>query len=128
MRELFELFGVFYFEDFSDVCNETGSYLFLLLLVIFVTGLFNFIYYFLLDSSIYNQNKFYYLLTGVCFLLIFFLSYHFLYFQISSQNLVFPRIGFLSMSFLNGIYSILFFILESILLKNFSKNSYRIPF
>ncbi len=128
MRELFELFGVFYFEDFSDVCNETGSYFFLLFLVIFVTGLFNFIYYFLLDSSIYNQNQYYFLLVGICFFMIFFISYQFLHFQISSQNLVFPRIGFLSMSFLSGIYSIIFFILESILLKNFSKNSYRIPF
>jgi hypothetical protein len=128
MRELFELFGVFYFEDFSDVCNETGSYFFLIFLVIFMTGLLNFIYYFLIDSSIYNQNQYYYLLVGISSLLTFFISYQFLHFQISSQNLVFPRIGFLSLSSLSGIYSILFFILESILLKNFSKNSYRIPF
>ncbi len=128
MRELFELFGLFYFEDFSDVCNETGSYLFLILIVISITILFNISYYLILDSSIFNRTQYYYFLLFISSILVFFISYNFLYIQISSQSLVFPRIGFLSVSFLSSIYSYLFYFLESIFFKNFSKNSYRIPF
>jgi hypothetical protein len=128
MRELFELFGLFYFEDFSDVCNETGSYLFLILIVLSTTTLFNISYYLILDSSIFNRTQYYYFLLFISSILVFFISYNFLYIQISSQSLVFPRIGFLSVSFLSSIYSYLFYFLESILFKNFSKNSYRIPF
>jgi len=128
MRELFELFGLFYFEDFSDVCNETGSYLFLILIVLSITILFNISYYLILDSSIFNRTQYYYFLLFISSILVFFISYNFLYLQISSQSLVFPRIGFLSVSFLSSIYSYLFYFLESIFFKNFSKNSYRIPF
>jgi hypothetical protein len=128
MRELFELFGLFYFEDFSDVCNETGSYLFLILIVLSITILFNISYYLILDSSIFNRTQYYYFLLFISSILVFFISYNFLYIQISSQSLVFPRIGFLSVSFLSSIYSYLFYFLESIFFKNFSKNSYRIPF
>jgi hypothetical protein len=128
MRELFELFGLFYFEDFSDVCNETGSYLFLILIVLSITFFFNISYYLILDSSIFNRNQYYYFLLFISSILVFFISYNFLYIQISSQSLVFPRIGFLSVSFLSSIYSYLFYFLESIFFKNFSKNSYRIPF
>jgi hypothetical protein len=128
MRELFEIFGLFYFEDFSDVCNETGSYLFILLIILSITILFNLSYYLILDSSVYNRTQYYYLLIFISSILVFFISYNFLYLQISSQSLVFPRIGFLSVSFLSSIYSYLFYFLESIFIKNFSKNSYRIPF
>jgi hypothetical protein len=128
MRELFELFGLFYFEDFSDVCNETGSYLFLILIVLSITIFFNISYYLILDSSIFNRTQYYYFLLFISSILVFFISYNFLYIQISSQSLVFPRIGFLSVSFLSSIYSYLFYFLESIFFKNFSKNSYRIPF
>lgn len=128
MRELFELFGLFYFEDFSDVCNETGSYLFLILIVLSITILFNISYYLILDSSIFNRTQYYYFLLFISSILVFFISYNFLYIQISSQSLIFPRIGFLSVSFLSSIYSYLFYFLESIFFKNFSKNSYRIPF
>lgn len=128
MRELFELFGLFYFEDFSDVCNETGSYLFVVLIILSITTLFNISYYLILDSSIFNRTQYYYFLLFNSSILVFFISYNFLYIQISSQSLVFPRIGFLSVSFLSSIYSYLFYFLESIFFKNFSKNSYRIPF
>ena len=128
MRELFELFGLFYFEDFSDVCNETGSYLFVVLIILSITTLFNISYYLILDSSIFNRTQYYYSLLFISSILVFFISYNFLYIQISSQSLVFPRIGFLSVSFLSSIYSYLFYFLESIFFKNFSKNSYRIPF
>jgi hypothetical protein len=128
MRELFELFGLFYFEDFSDVCNETGSYLFLVLIILSITILFNISYYLILDSSIFNRTQYYYFLLFISSILVFFISYNFLYIQISSQSLVFPRIGFLTVSFLSSIYSYLFYFLESIFFKNFSKNSYRIPF
>ena len=128
MREIFELFGLFYFEDFSDVCNETGSYLFVVLIILSITTLFNISYYLILDSSIFNRTQYYYSLLFISSILVFFISYNFLYIQISSQSLVFPRIGFLSVSFLSSIYSYLFYFLESIFFKNFSKNSYRIPF
>ena len=128
MRELFEHFGLFYFEDFSDVCNETGSYLFVVLIILSITTLFNISYYLILDSSIFNRTQYYYFLLFISSILVFFISYNFLYIQISSQSLVFPRIGFLSVSFLSSIYSYLFYFLESIFFKNFSKNSYRIPF
>jgi hypothetical protein len=128
MREIFELFGLFYFEDFSDVCNETGSYLFVVLIILSITTLLNISYYLILDSSIFNRTHYYYSLLFISSILVFFISYNFLYIQISSQNLVFPRIGFLSVSFLSSIYSYLFCFLESIFFKNFSKNSYRIPF
>ena len=128
MRELFEIFGLFYFEDFSDVCNETGSYLFVVLIILSITTLFNISYYLILDSSIFNRTQYYYSLLFISSILVFFISYNFLYIQISSQSLVFPRIGFLSVSFLSSIYSYLFYFLESIFFKNFSKNSYRIPF
>jgi hypothetical protein len=128
MRELFEIFGLFYFEDFSDVCNETGSYLFILLIILSITILFNLSYYLILDSSVFNRTQYYYLLIFISSILVFFISYNFLYLQISSQNLVFPRIGFLSVSIISSFYSYLFYFLESIFIKNFSKNSYRIPF
>ena len=128
MREIFEFFGLFYFEDFSDVCNETGSYLFVVLIILSITTLLNISYYLILDSSIFNRTHYYYSLLFISSILVFFIIYNFLYIQISSQNLVFPRIGFLSVSFLSSIYSYLFCFLESIFFKNFSKNSYRIPF
>jgi hypothetical protein len=128
MREFFEIFGLFYFEDFSDVCNETGSYLFILLIILSTTSLFNLTYYLILDSSIYNRTQYYYFLIFISSILVFFVCYNFLYIQIARESLVFPRIGFLTVSFISSVYSYFFYFIESIFIKNFSKNSYRIPF
>ena len=34
MRELFEFYGILHFEDFSDVCNDTGIYLILFFIIL----------------------------------------------------------------------------------------------
>lgn len=128
MRELFELFGIFHFEDFSDTCNDTGIYIYILIFIISISFLFNLVYYIIIDSSIYNQNRFYFgwcLISSITCGLI---CFGFTQYRISIEGLQFDKTGYLSLAFISIIYSFLFYFLESLLLKTFSKNSYRTPF
>jgi hypothetical protein len=128
MRELFEFYGLLHFEDFSDVCNDTGIYLILFFIILGISIFSNFLFYIIIDSSIYNQNKFYY--TYLILLAIFtsIISYFFIQYRISLENFNFSKLGFISLSIITFFYFSLFFLIGSILLKNFSKNSYRTPF
>jgi hypothetical protein len=128
MRELFEFFGILHFEDFSDVCNDTGIYLILFFIILGISIFFNLIYYIIIDSSIYNQNKFYYSYLILCAIFTSLISYFFIQYRISSENYNISKLGFISLSIITFLYFSLFFLIESILIKNFSKNSYRTPF
>ena len=128
MRELFEFYGILHFEDFSDVCNDTGIYLILFFIILGISNFSNFLYYILIDSSIYNQNKYYYPYLLLCALFTSIISYFFIQYRISLENFNFSKLGFISLSIITFFYFSLLFLIESILIKNFSKNSYRIPF
>jgi len=128
MREMFEFYGILHFEDFSDVCNDTGIYIILFFIILGISIFFNFLYYIIIDSSIYNQNKFYYSYLILCSIFTSVLSYFFIQYRISLENFNFSKTGFISLSIITLFYFLLLFLMESILIKNFSKNSYRTPF
>jgi hypothetical protein len=128
MRELFEFYGLLHFEDFSDVCNDTGIYLILFFIILGISIFSNFLFYIIIDSSIYNQNKFYYTYLILFAIFTSIISYFFIQYRISLENFNFSKLGFISLSIITFFYFSLFFLIGSILLKNFSKNSYRTPF
>jgi hypothetical protein len=128
MRELFEFYGLLHFEDFSDVCNDTGIYLILFFIILGFSTFSNFLFYIIIDSSIYNQNKFYYTYLILFAIFTSIISYFFIQYRISLENFNFSKLGFISLSIITFFYFSLFFLIGSILLKNFSKNSYRTPF
>ena len=125
---MFEFYGILHFEDFSDVCNDTGIYIILFFIILGISIFFNFLYYIIIDSSIYNQNKFYYSYLILCSIFTSVLSYFFIQYRISLENFNFSKTGFISLSIITLFYFLLLFLMESILIKNFSKNSYRTPF
>jgi hypothetical protein len=128
MRELFEFYGIMHFEDFSDVCNDTGVYYILIFIMISISILSNLFYYIIIDSSIYNQKKYYYSYLLFCATITSIISYSFIQYRISLENFNFSKVGYFSLSTITIIYFSVIFIIESILIKNFSKNSYRMPF
>lgn len=128
MRELFEFYGVMHFEDFSDVCNDTGVYYILVLIILGISILSNLLYYIIIDSSVYNQNKFYYIYLLFCTIITSIISYSVIQYRISLENFNFSRAGYITLSIITMIYFSFIFFIQSIFIKNFSKNSYRTPF
>jgi len=128
MRSFFEFFGIFYFEDFSDVCHESGIYFYLLFFIIFSSLILNFIYYFIIDSSIYNRFSYYSGIIIINIFVVLFISYFLIRINIQKEGFIFMNLPYFTLSLISGFYGGFVFFVGSIFFKLFSKNSYRIPF
>lgn len=128
MKALFEIYGIFYFEDFSDVCSDTGVYFYLLFIILTSSLIFNFIYYFIIDSSIYNRISYYSVVLLINLLIVSIISYFLVKLTIQKEGFVFMNLPYLTISSISGFYGGATFFLGSLFFKLFSKNTYRIPF
>lgn len=128
MRFIFEVFGLFYFEDFSDICHESAIYFYLFFLIIFSSLILNSLYYLIVDSSVYNRIFYFALLVLTNIFINSIISFFIIYISIQKQGFVFGNLPFFTLSSISGFYAGFFVFLSSLFFKIFSKNTYRIPF
>lgn len=128
MKLFFEFFGLLYFEDFSNVCHESGLYFYLTLVVIVTSISTNIIYYLIIDSSNLNKINYFFLVLISTFSLVNLFTFYLTRSVITNEGLVFSNLPYFSLSTITGFYGIFFQFISSLFIKNFSKNTYRIPF